>query len=215
LRRAAEEDPVAVERWKSTEYPVIRALAREGGAAIFFGDEASVRSDYHSGTTWAPLGETPIVPATGKRFKVNMVSAVSPTGSFSFDLFEGSMNADRFVEFCEKLARDNLGRPVFLIVDNVKYHKSRVVKEYVESTNGMFRLFFLPPYSPELNPDEWVWKNVKHDRIGKLGSAAVSAKADLWTRTLQALNRLAGMPELIRGFFADANLSYIMDGPEA
>lgn len=209
LRRAYEADPAAAERWKTVEYPAIRALARESGAVIYFGDEASVRSDYHSGTTWAPVGETPVVAATGKRFKVNMISAVTPTGSVYFDVFDGNMNAARFVEFCKKLVRDNPDRPVFLIVDNVSYHDAKLVKDYVASTDGQFRVFFLPSYSPELNPDEWVWKNVKHDRIGKLGIASITTKEHLWTRTVQALNRLAQLPELVLGFFRDPDLAYI------
>lgn len=209
LRRAYEADPAAAERWKTEEYPAIRALASEVGATIFFADEASVRSDYHAGTTWAPVGQTPVVPATGQRFKVNMISAVSPKGGVSFDVFDGNMNAARFIEFCRKLVRDNLGRPVFLIVDNVAYHKAKVVQEYVASTKGQLRLYFLPPYSPQLNPDEWVWKNIKHDRIGKLGIASITTREHLWSRTVQALNRLVSLSDIVRGFFRDPDLAYI------
>lgn len=214
MRRAYEQDPDAVKRWKEVDYPSIRALARESGAVIYFADEASLRSDYHSGTTWAPVGETPIVPSTAKIFKVNMISAVTPTGSVYFDLFEGNMNAPRFVEFCKKLVRDNPDRPVFLILDNASSHHAKVVTEYVESTKGKLRLFFLPPYSPELNPDEWVWKNVKHDRIGKLGVTSITTREHLWTRAAQALNRLARLPELVRGFFRDPDLAYIANATD-
>lgn len=100
--------------------------------------------------------------------------------------------------------------PVFLIVDHVSYHNAKLVKDYVASTEGKFRLFFLPPHSPDLNPDEWAWKNVKHDRIGKLGIACITTKEQLWTRTVHALNRLARLPDIISAFFCDSDLAYII-----
>lgn len=208
LRRAVEQDPALVERWKTVDYPAIKALAAEKGATIYFGDEAAVRSDYHSGTTWSPVGETPIVRATGKRFKVNMISAIAPGGATQFDVFEGNMNAERFIEFCEKLVLWNRG-PVFLIVDNVQTHKAKKVQEYVKSTNGRLALFYLPPYSPELNPDEWVWKHVKHDHIGKLGPDTLRTDNDLHTIVWRTLNRLTKCPAFVRTFFRDPDLAYI------
>jgi transposase len=166
LYRAYQQDPEKVRIWKEETYPAIRAEAAEAGATIFFADEAGIRTDHHAGTTWAPVGRTPVVVATGERKSVNMISAVSPRGHLHFDLFEGSMNAARFIEFCKKLAHD-CPTPVFLVVDGSSAHTAKIVKDYVLSTEGRLRLFFLPPYSPELNPDEWVWKNVKRDRIKK------------------------------------------------
>ena len=105
LRRAYQQDPEAVDRWVNEEYPAIRKLAKREKAQIFFADEASVRSDYHSGTTWAPRGETPVVPSTGARFSLNLVSAVSPRGEMRFMTVDGRMNADKFIEFLRWLAR--------------------------------------------------------------------------------------------------------------
>jgi transposase len=205
LYRAYQQDPEKVRIWKEQTYPAIRAQAAEAGATIFFADEAGIRTDHHAGTTWAPVGRTPVVVATGERKSVNMISAVSSRGHLHFDLFEGSMTAARFIEFCKKLAHD-CPTPVFLVVDGSSAHTANIVKDYVQSTEGRLRLFFLPPYSPELNPDEWVWKNVKHDRIKK---AVPLSKGHLWTLAQEALLRLQKIPEIVRGFFGDPHLAYI------
>src|SRR6266545_3781554 len=102
LYRAYQQSPEAVARWKAETYPQLRVEAAEVGATIYFADEAGVRSDYHAGTTWAPVGRTPVVAATGDRFGVNLVSAVTATGQLHFDLFTGRMNSATFIEFCEK-----------------------------------------------------------------------------------------------------------------
>jgi transposase len=206
LWRAYQQDPEAVERWKSEEYPAIRAEAATVGGTIYFGDEAGVRSDFHAGTTWAPIGQTPIVRTTGARDSVNLISAVTPRGVLRFATYEGKFNFEMFIEFCKRLIHDTDG-PVFLIVDGHPVHRSNAVKEFVACTKGRLRLFHLPAYSPELNPDEWVWKNVKADRIGRAGIA--KAKGDLKNKATVALHRLQKLPELIRGFFRDPNLRYI------
>jgi transposase len=205
LYRAYQQDPEKVRIWKQETYPAIRAEAAEVGATIFFADEAGIRTDHHATTTWAPVGRTPVVAATGERKSVNMISAVSPRGHLHFDLFEGSMTAARFIEFCKKLAHD-CPTPVFLVVDGSSAHTANIVQDYVASTEGRFRLFFLPPYSPELNPDEWVWKNVKHDQIKR---AVPMNKGHLWTLAQQALLRLQKIPEIVKGFFGDPHLAYI------
>ena len=207
LYRAYQQNPEAVARWKTEEYPAIQAEAARVGARIFFADEASVRWDFHAGTTWAPIGRTPVVTATGEHFSVNMVSAVAASGQLHFDLFEGRMNGTAFIEFCKKLLRD-IPTPVFLIVDGASYHTSKQTKTFAESTNGRLRLFRLPAYSPELNPDEWVWNNVKTTQIGR---KSVLRKSDLAQAAVEALTRLQRLPEIVRGFFGDPSLAYIAD----
>jgi len=204
LYRAYQQDPKKVRKWKEKVYPAIRAEAASAGAAIFFADESGVRTDHHAGTTWAPVGQTPTVIATGERKSIGMISAVSPRGELHFDLFYGTMNAVLFIEFCKKLLHD-CPSPVFLIVDGSPVHTARATREYVESTEGQLRLFFLPPYSPELNPDEWVWKNVKNDQIKR---TVPMGQAHLYELACSALHRLQNAPHIVRGFFADPHLSY-------
>lgn len=122
LHRAYQQDPDAVQRWKTVEFPAIRAQAKKGGAIIYFADEAGIRSDYHSGTTWAPIGQTPVVRGTGARYSVNMLSAVSAQGKLRFMVHEGTVNSQVFIGFCQRLLRD-AGSPVYLIVDGHSSHK--------------------------------------------------------------------------------------------
>lgn len=204
--RAYQQNPEAVERWKREEYPAIRAEAAAAGATIYFGDEAGVRSDFHAGTTWAPVGKTPVVRTNGARSSVNLISAVTARGALHFSAYEGKFEASVFIDFCKRLMHDTSG-PVFFIVDGHPVHRSNTVKEFVASTQGRLRLFYFPAYSPELNPDEWVWKNVKADRIGR--AAIAPAKGDLRAKAIAALQRLQQLPDLIRCFFLDPHLRYI------
>lgn len=121
------------------------------GAEIIFADEASVRTDYHAGTTWAPIGVTPTVTATGERKSLKMISAVNPRGKFRFGITEGSFDAAQFIAFIKRLSAD-VGRPIIMIVDNSSLHKARSVKEYIQSTEGRVQAHFLPPYSPDSTP---------------------------------------------------------------
>ena len=155
LYQAWQQDTVLVRTWETETYPAIRAQAKRVGATIYFGDESGIRSDYRTGTTWAPQGQTPVVQATGRRFSINMISAVSAPGEFRFMLHVGSVDAKVFVEFLRRLIV-NAETPVFLIVDGHPIHKAKMVKSYVEDLDGKLKLFYLPPYSPHLNPDETV-----------------------------------------------------------
>ncbi|NTV47480.1 MAG: IS630 family transposase [Chlorobiales bacterium] len=116
LYRAWQQDPKLVDEWQTHEYPKIAARAKREGALIFFADESGIRSDYHAGTTWAPIGETPVVKATGARFSLNMLSAVNAQGHFRFMIVDGRVNAGVFRDFLKRLVTD-MDRNIFLIVD--------------------------------------------------------------------------------------------------
>jgi transposase len=207
LYRAWQQDPAAVRRWKTETYPKLRAEAKQVGATIYFADEAGVRSDYHAGTTWAPVGQTPVVHTTGDRFAINLMSAVTTKGALRFAAYGGNLNGPTFIDFCRRLLHDAPG-PVFLVVDGHPVHRSNAVKAFAAATDGRLRLAFLPGYAPELNPDEWVWKHSKHDRVGRSG---IDSPADLKHKALAALHRLQKLPHVICGFFQDPNLRYITE----
>lgn len=204
LFRAMEQDPERVRQWRAEEYPGIRAAARAAGAEIYFGDEAGVRSDCHAGTTWGIQGQTPIVRSTGQRSSVNMISAVSARGRLRFMLTKGKVNGPVFVEFLKRLMHRAPG-PIFLILDGGSYHRGRPVKDYVASLGGRLRLFFLPPYSPELNPDEQVWNYVKHHGVAK---AALRSGKELRKFVLARLQSLQKLPWTIRMFFLTPDTQY-------
>ena len=165
LWRAYQRDPEAVERWLSEEFPAIREAARKAGAEVWFGDEAGIKSDSHSGTTWAPVGRTPVVDTTGARFGLNVISAINSKGALRFMCMKGNFNAGVFIEFLGRLMK-SAGRPVYLVVDGHASHKAKKVMDFVAAQNGRIKLFFLPVYAPDLNPDELVWNNLKNHGTG-------------------------------------------------
>ena len=197
LWRAFQQDPERVEKWLKEEYPKIRALAREQKADIFFGDEAGVRSDFHSGKTWAVPGKTPTVGTTGARFGCNMISAISPKGAMRFMLVKGRVTANVFIDFLKRLMH-NRPRSIFLIIDGHPVHKSAAVSKLVASTEGRLRLFCLPPYSPELNPDEQVWNHLKNRGVGR---QPVTGPDQLKRLIISHLRRVQKLPSLVRSFF--------------
>jgi len=209
LVRAYEQNPDRVKTWKEETFPAIQAEAKTVGASVFFCDEAAVRTDYHSGTTWAQVGRTPVVRGTGNRKSINMISAVSALGKLHFSFVEGNTNAENFIEYLTRLLHDIPGK-IFLIVDGHSAHTAKLTRQFVEDNSERLKLFFLPPYSPELNPDEWVWKNIKHDHVGKM---AACSKDELRKGIERAVARLKSVTEIIRGFFADPDLAYITDCP--
>src|SRR5918912_3911318 len=209
LYRAWQADPAAVARWKQVEYPKIAAQAKAAGGTVYFADEAGVRSDYHAGTTWAPVGKTPTVTATGARFGLNMISAITAKGALRFAVLAGTLTAAGFIDFLHRLLHDaeHAGAgPVFCIVDGHPVHRAKAVDHFVASTDGRLRLYRLPAYSPQLNPDEWVWNNVKAHGVAR---AAPKGPEQMKAVVTARLRRLQRLPHIVRGFFADPELRYI------
>lgn len=205
LYRAWQRDPVLVEKWQAETFPALQAEARRAGAAIYFSDEAGIHSDYHAGTTWAPCGETPMIKATGRRFGLNMISAVSARGDFLFMLHEGSVTAKVFREFLRRLMR-GAEQPVILVVDGHPIHKAKLVKKYVEQQEGQLKLVLLPPYSPQLRPDEQVWGHVKPRVVKQLPQN----KAELRQLVIGALRHLQKLPEKVKSFFRHPECRYAL-----
>ena len=192
--------------WLAEDFPKIQALAKKARATLYFSDEAGVRSDFHAGTTWAAKGKTPVVEATGQRYGMNIISAISPRGDMRFMTVEGRMNAGKFIEFLKRLLH-NAKRPVFLIVDGHPSHRARKVFEFVRKTKGKLRLFFLPPYSPELNPDELVWNHLKNHGVGK---RIVKSREELKRVVIGHLRYLQKTPDLVRAFFRERHVRYVL-----
>lgn len=203
LMRAFQQNPVVVSEWIERDYPKIKKSALKEKAEIYFEDEAGVRSDYHRGTTWAVRGDTPVIRTTGARFSMQMISAITARGKMKFMTHNGKVNAKVFCEFLKRLIH-NAANKIFLIVDGHPVHRSTSVKKFVQSTKGKLRLFYLPPYSPELNPDELVWNNVKN----KVGRSLIKGPDDLGKKVRYYLRSLQRNPETICAFFQEPNVRY-------
>ena len=147
VRRAYEQDATLVQRWHQEDFPRFHAPAKALGAVIMFASEVSRRTDYQAGTTWAPRGCTPVVRATGQRVSVNMISAISTTGTLHFMMVDGYGTAAVSMDFLHHLM---LGatRPIVLVIDGHSIHKSGEVKAFIPSTEGILELCYVPSYSP-------------------------------------------------------------------
>lgn len=205
LHRAIERDDALVQKWLKAEYPKIKKMAKAQGADIYFGDAAHIRSDHHAGRTWGKKGETPIVMATGARHGMSLISAITSKGHMRFMVKEsGGVNADVFIEFLKRLLI-GAKRRIFLIVDRGPAHRAKKTKAFVETLGGRLKLFFLPPYSPDRNPDELVWKHLKADTVGRM---VVTNKADFKSRVVSSMRSLQRNPKKICAFFQKPSLQY-------
>jgi len=207
LRRAYQQDSEAVKKFLTEEYPEIKKQAKRCKATIYWGDESSIRSDYHSGTTWGAKGKTPIVKTTGARFRVNMISAVSAKGSLRFKIIEAGLTVPVFIDFLKRLINGE-DSVVFLILDGHPVHKSKAVKVFADEHADKLKIFYLPGYSPELNPDELVWNHVKRHTVGK---KTVTGPDQFKSIVLKALQSLSKRKNIIRNFFLTPELKFIVD----
>src|ERR671911_32510 len=153
-RRALEQNPAAVRRWLAETYPAIRARAKREGGMVLWLDEMGIRSDAAAGRSWAPIGQTPVIKGTGKRFRVNMLSAVSNAGMLRFRLFTGSFRGPVFIDFLRRLLRDCGGRESPFILGGPPVHRAQAGSAWGGGHAAQIELHFLPGYSPELNPVE-------------------------------------------------------------
>jgi transposase len=205
LHRALERDEALVRQWLKQDYPKIRALAQREKADIYFGDAAHMRSDHHAGRTWGKKGETPVVLSTGARYRMSLISAVTSRGHMRFMIKEtGGVNADVFIEFLRRLLIGSKNR-IFIIVDRGPAHVAKKTKAFVASLGGRLRLFYLPPYSPDKNPDELVWKHLKADTVGRTSIISFDDFKDKVRSSMLSLQR---NPAKIRAFFQKPSLQY-------
>ena len=207
LQRAYQRDPQAIETWQRETFPAIAKLAKKQGGEVYFWDESGFRADTVHGKTWALKGQTPVIERPGQRQSISAASAVNSSGAFWYCTYEGGLNAALFVTLLKKMMRGRR-KPVHLVVDGLPAHKTIVVKNHVESTNGMLTLHFLPGYAPDLNPDELVWSHMKRTGVARAPLRKGEKLADKIEAQLAEIRRL---PELVRSFFKAPSVAYITD----
>ena len=155
IKRAYERKDEKTKDWLEEEYPKIKVQAKAEGADIWWADETACVSLPSNLKGYAPIGSKnkPILNHPAQKFKINMISAITNTGKSMFALYEESVNIERFIDFCQKVIESNNGKKVFLIVDNLRVHHAKLVKEWEEENSKYIKLFYLPAYSPEFNVD--------------------------------------------------------------
>jgi transposase len=205
VRRAFEQDSKAVRSWLERRYPAIRALARRQSATIFWADEMGLRSDHAAGRSFSPRGQTPVILGTGQRFGCNLISAITNRGHLQFMVFKHRFTVAVFLKFLRRLLRQNRGRKIFLILDGHPVHLARAAIRWCKRHRTALRVYFLPGYSPELNPDECLNQDVKTNAVGRtrpLNREEMIGNVRAYLRSTQA-NR-----SLVKRYFQEEHVRY-------
>jgi transposase len=203
-RRAIEQDPAAIKKWLEIEYPSIQKLAKKEMATIHWGDEMGLRSDHNAGRTYGLIGKTPVVRRSGNRFSCNMISAITNLGKLSFMTFHENFTSEVFLRFLRRLIQQ-ARRKVFLIVDRHRAHKSKLVQQWLIKHEKAIRVFYLPSYCPELNPDEFLNQDIKTH----LGKKRVVNKAEMMKNLNSHLKMRQKQPEIIKNFIRGCHPKYV------
>jgi len=203
-RRAYEQNPKAVKQWLDYEYPAIAKKAKKENAEIHWGDEAGLRNDSQHGRSYSPKGKTPVVDLPAKRVSINMISSITNQGKVRFMIYEETMNANILIRFMKRLIKDS-DKKVFLILDNLRTHHCKPVKEWLKTNIEKIEVFYLPSYSPELNPDEYLNCDLK---AGVHSKTPARTKSDLKTKAFSHLKMLQKKPSRVKKYFKNKYIAY-------
>ncbi len=203
-RRAWQQDNKKVCQWLETEYPAIEARAKSEKARIYWADETGLRSDHTAGRSYSPKGQTPVIVLNGNRFGCNVISALNKSGNLVFSVFKGSFTVDVFLNFLKRLIRQ-CRQKVFLVVDGHPVHRAKTIREWLEANRDRIELFYLPGYSPDLNPDEFLNQDLKSnvfkaERPKNQAGLMQQVRAFLFSRQKQ--------PEIISAYFQAPSVRY-------
>jgi len=204
LRRAYEQNPQAVEQWLKEEYPTIARRSRRENGEIHWCDQMGLRSDHQAGRSYGRRGHTPVIPGTGQRFRCNMISTITNRGRLRFMVFTESFRADVMIHFLKRLLKSTT-RKVFLIVDRHSVHQSAQVKAWLARHRSRIEMFYLPTYSPELNPDERLNQDVKSNALGRQRPAT---KDEMICGVRSYLQKTQKRPQKVRNYFKDKHVAY-------
>ncbi|MEZ5507746.1 MAG: IS630 family transposase [Gammaproteobacteria bacterium] len=203
-KRAYEQRAPEVQAWLEDEYPAIQERAKREDAEIYWGDETGIRNDCQHERGYALKGKTPTIRLNAKRESINMISALTNQGKVRFRFFEGTMNADILIDFMMRLLKD-AKRKVYLILDNLRVHHAKPVKEWLEDHKQMIEVFYLPAYSPELNPDEYLNCDLK---AGVHSGTPARNKDQLKQKASKHMRMLQRKPSRVRKYFQHQRIRY-------
>ncbi|MDC3237185.1 IS630 family transposase [bacterium] len=204
LKRAYEQNPKAVKQWLEEDYPDIAASAKTQKAEIHWGDETGLANNCQHGRSYSLRGKTPVLRLPAKKERINLISSVTNQGLARFMIYDGNMNSATFIKFMKRLIKD-AGRKIYLILDNLRVHHSKPVKKWVKDHINQIELFFLPSYSPELNPDEYLNCDLKDGVHSKVPSRF---KKDLKKKALSHLRKIQKSPKRVKSYFKHPKIAY-------
>lgn len=203
-KRAYEQNPKLVAQWHQVVYPEIQARARQEKAEIHWGDETGIQNDAYNAKGFAPKGKTPVVRINATKSRVNMISSITNRGKVRFMLYRETMTSQVLIKFMSRLIKD-ADRKVFLILDNLKVHHSQRVRDWLEDNKDRIEVFYLPSYSPELNPDEYLNADLKHNIRSGLPARTLKA---LEKKTRSFMRKLQNRPKHVCNYFKHHKIAY-------
>jgi len=204
IQRAYERDQAAVNRWLAEAYPALRARAKRERAMILWGDEMGIRSDHARGRSFSPAGTTPVVGKTGRRFSCNVIQAVGNRGELWFRVFQGRFSQEVFIDFARRLIKTAKGRKLILIVDGHPGHRGKNARRFIADHADLLEVIYLPGYSPDLNPAEYLNNDTKHRVLSK----RPKTPEELAERARSHLHRRQKQPHVVRSFFQHPSVAY-------
>jgi transposase len=204
MKRAIERREPEIAQWLETDYPALVRRAKGERAEIHWADETGLCNQANYGRSFAPRGKTPIIPRLAARFSQSMISSLTNRGKLRFMVYDGALNAGIFLRFLKRLVR-GAQRKIFLIVDNLRPHRARIVTAWVAANSDKIELVYLPPYAPEHNPDEFVNNDVKQAMARR---RAPKDKAELKRGLTSYMRGLQKRPDKVRAFFQAPTVRY-------
>lgn len=205
IKKAYKQDPAQVDEWLNNTYPSVATRAKAENAEIFWGDETGVQNtaDYLRG--YAPVGETPVVRVESKKMKANLLSAISNKGKVRFVIYK-QLTPNELIDFMRRLVNDTK-RKVFLVLDNLRIHHAKKVSAWLEKHKEQIEVFFLPPYAPEYNPDEFLNSNMKRD----IGNRPMPhSENDIVKNVRSYMKSLQLKPDKVLSFFNAPTVRYAL-----
>jgi transposase len=206
LRRAYERDPKAVEKWLDETYPQIAKDAKKECAEIYWADETGIRNDDQRSRGYAPIGKTPVLTLNNKRFRTNMISAINNRGKVHFMVYQETMTVKLLIKFIVKLYTE-ADRKVIVILDNLRVHHAKILKSWLEKPKVKKRveIRYLPAYSPDLNPDEYLNNDLKGEFNRR---PPVRSQDDINLQMGECMNLLKSSPKRVENYFKHPSIEY-------
>ena len=201
IRKAWQQSSAQVRKWLEGTYPHIARRAKARGARIYWVDETGVTNQANSQKGYAPRGATPVLKQNGTKRKINMISGVTNRGEVRFMCYTSMMTQSKFILFLSKLVKSNDG-PVVVITDNLRVHHGKRVRQWVGEQDGDIELEFIPSYSPELNADEYLNRDLKKNVNAKKTPGTV---AEIKANVISFMRSIQQQPTRVKQYFTGIN----------
>ncbi|MBN2641392.1 MAG: IS630 family transposase [Victivallales bacterium] len=205
IKRSYERNEQHVTHWLNNEYPAIAARAKQEKAEIHWGDETGIRSDNVNGRSYAPKGKTPVRRSRGASEQINMISSITNQGKVRFMFYKEKMCSDLLIKFMKRLIRST-DKKVYLLLDNLRVHHSKLVKEWLTEHKAFIEVYYLPSYSPDLNPDEFLNNDLK----ANLSQKPAKKTKGQWEKDAKThMRSVQKRPEHIKSLFQAESIRYV------